>query len=315
MRSKTSILGTSLLTFGLIVCLGLDTPAQRGPGGRGVGRGFGGPAILFQFDQIDTNQDESLSKEEIADWAWSQIARLDEDNDGTLAKSEAEQLRGAGRGFEQRGLGQRGPGQRGSRGGGAGDVNFEGSTLPKNAAEEKVLNVLEEINRTMRVMSVPEEDGRLLRLLAEAQGAKNIVEIGTSTGYSGTWLGLALLGTKGKLTTFEINSQRAALARENFKKAGLDSIITVVEGDAHEKVSMLKDPIDLLFLDADKQGYIDYLNKLLPLVRPGGLIVAHNMNQRQADPDYVEAITTDPDLETIFLHKDGAGVGVTMKKR
>ena len=194
-------------------------------------------------------------------------------------------------------------------------MNFEGSTLPKNAAEEKVLNVLEEINRTMRVMSVPEEDGRLLRLLAEAQGAKNIVEIGTSTGYSGTWLGLALLETKGKLTTFEINSQRAALARENFKKAGLDSIITVVEGDAHEKVSMLKDPIDLLFLDADKQGYIDYLNKLLPLVRPGGLIVAHNMNQRQADPDYVEAITTDPDLETIFLHKDGAGVGVTMKKR
>ena len=68
-------------------------------------------------------------------------------------------------------------------------------------------------------------------------------------------------------------------------------------------------------LDADKDGYVFYLKRLLPLVRPGGLIVAHNMAQPPPDPRYLEAITANPDLETIFLLMDGAGVGVTMKKR
>jgi caffeoyl-CoA O-methyltransferase len=165
------------------------------------------------------------------------------------------------------------------------------------------------------MMNVPMEDGRLLRLLAEMSNAKHVVEIGTSNGYSGLWLLLGLRTTGGKLTTYEIDSYRASLARENFKRAGVDSIVTIVEGDAHEEVPKLKEQIDILFLDADKEGYIDYLNKLLPLVRPGGLVVAHNMNVGQADPRYVKAITTDPDLETIFLHMDAAGVGVTMKKR
>ena len=108
----------------------------------------------------------------------------------------------------------------------------------------------------------------------------------------------------------------AALARENFERAGVDRMVTLVEGDAHQEVTKLQGPIDILFLDADKSGYIDYLDKLLPLVRPGGLVVAHNMQQNMADPKYLEAITTNPALETIFLHKSlFGGVGVTMKKR
>ena len=89
-------------------------------------------------------------------------------------------------------------------------------------------------------------------------------------------------------------------ARDNFKAAGVDDLITVIVGDAHEKVKQHKDPIDILFLDADKEGYIDYLNKLLPIIKSGGLIIAHNMNIRQADPDYVKAITTNPDFETLI---------------
>ncbi len=73
--------------------------------------------------------------------------------------------------------------------------------------------------------------------------------------------------------------------------------------------------IDILFLDADKDGYIDYLNKLLPLVRKGGLIIAHNMNPRMADAGYMQAITKNPDLETSFLLRERTGVGVTLKKR
>jgi len=189
--------------------------------------------------------------------------------------------------------------------------------MPKDETEKKMLAVLDDLDSHHRagMMNVPEEDGRLLRLLTEALGAKDVVEIGTSNGYSGIWLCLALRTTGGHLTTYEIDAQRAALAREHFQQAGVESMVTLVEGDAHEEVTKLKGPIDVLFLDADKQGYIDYLNKLLPLVRPGGLVLAHNMTPRMADPAYLKAITTNPALETLFLHKEGAGMAVTLKKR
>jgi predicted O-methyltransferase YrrM len=80
-------------------------------------------------------------------------------------------------------------------------------------------------------------------------------------------------------------------------------------------VAKLKDPIDLVFIDADKEGYLDYLNKLLPLVRPGGLIVAHNMTARQADPNFVKASTTNPNLEALFLTTGNSGIEVMLKKR
>lgn len=215
----------------------------------------------------------------------------------------------------------RGPGPMRGPGGRFGPPGERGSSLSKpplakSEAEKKILAVLEELDagggRSM--MNVPAEDGRLLRLLAETIGAKQIVEIGTSNGYSGIWQCLALKTTGGKLTTFEIDAQRAALARENFKKAGVDDIVTLIEGDAHENVAQVKGPVDMCFLDADKEGYTDYLAKLLPKVRPGGLIVAHNITPGMADPKYLAAITTNPDLETIFYAQAG-GVSVTLKKR
>jgi len=194
---------------------------------------------------------------------------------------------------------------------GQGDSQLEKPPVPRDDNEKKILGILDDILARQRYRNVPPQDGRLLRLLAESMNAKNVVEIGTSTGYSGIWLGMALQKTGGKLTTFEIDAQRAATARANFKRAGMADIITLVEGDAHEKVTNLKDPIDILFLDADKQGYIDYLNKLLPLIRPGGLVIAHNITPGMADPAYMKAITTNPDLETIVR----TGVSLTIKKR
>jgi predicted O-methyltransferase YrrM len=153
-------------------------------------------------------------------------------------------------------------------------------------------------------------------MLAESLGAKNIVEIGTSNGYSGIWFSLALRKTGGKLTTYEIDKTRAELARKNFKRAGVEKYITLIEGDAHKEVTKLTDKIDIVFLDADKAGYVDYLKKLLPLVRPGGLIIAHNTTShgKWMEP-YLKAVTTDKNLETLFLNVKPAGVGVTMKKR
>ncbi len=205
------------------------------------------------------------------------------------------------------------PGGRGP-GGGGGQLP-DAAPLARNDAEQRVLTVLEEMRQGPRFANVSPTDGRLLRMFAEAVNAQVVVEIGTSTGESGTWLALALRSTGGHLYTHEIDEGRAKVAQENFRKAGVDDLITIILGDAHETVKQHKDPIDILFLDADKEGYIDYLEKLRPLVRPGGLIIAHNMNMRQSDPAFVKAVTTDPELETLILLKEGTGVGVTMKKR
>jgi predicted O-methyltransferase YrrM len=126
---------------------------------------------------------------------------------------------------------------------------------------------------------------------------------------------MALQSTGGHLYTHEIDPGRAQTARQNFEKAGVAGIVTLIEGDAHQNVSQHSQPIDILFLDADKEGYIDYLDQLLPLVKPGGLVIAHNMNTRQADARFVKAITEDKSLETLILLKEGTGVGVTLKKR
>lgn len=184
--------------------------------------------------------------------------------------------------------------------------------VPINEEEKKILGVLEDmnLNQSRGMMNVPPTDGRILRMLTEATGAKNVVEIGTSNGYSGIWFCLALRTTGGKLTTHDIDEGRASLARKNFERAGVDDLVTLVMGDAHETVTRLKEPIDILFLDADKSGYTDYLKKLLPLVCPGGLILAHNVNS--TGQDFVNAITTNPNLETVF---NVQGLSVTLKKR
>jgi len=190
-------------------------------------------------------------------------------------------------------------------------------SIGKSDTEERILAVLDDMDRNQRLsnLTVPAEDARLLRVLTESINAKHVVELGTANGYSGIWLALALQATGGKLTTFEIDPQRAQQARENFKRAGVDHLITQVEGDAHQEVTKLKEPIDLVFIDADKDGYIDYLKKLLPWVRPGGLVVAHNMRVPPPDPKYVNAITANPELETVFLNMHTAGIAVTLKKR
>jgi predicted O-methyltransferase YrrM len=196
------------------------------------------------------------------------------------------------------------------RGGEQSGSELEKPPVPKDDNEKKILGILADIRATQSFRNVPPQDGRFLRITTETMNAKNVVEIGTSTGYSGIWFGMALQKTGGKMTTFEIDAQRAATARANFKRAGMADIIKLVEGDAHDEVKKLKGKIDILFLDADKEGYIDYLNKLLPMVRTGGLVIAHNINTRMADPKFMEAITTNPDLETIVR----SGISITLKK-
>lgn len=201
------------------------------------------------------------------------------------------------------------------RGAAAAGSGKEGPPLPASEPERIALEVLDDIDRRQRYLSVGREDGRLLRVLTEAIGAREVIELGTSTGYSGIWIALALRATGGRLTTYEIDPERAAVARENFRRAGLQDLVTVVVGDAHVEVRKVTQTLDLVFIDADKDGYLDYLRQLEPRLRPGGLIVADNMQVPAPDPRYVQAVTTDPKLETLFLNMHATGLGVTLKKR
>lgn len=187
--------------------------------------------------------------------------------------------------------------------------------LGKDAKEKQALAALDEMTKGKWHLNITTREGRVLRQLVEAKGAKRVVEIGTSSGYSTIWLALGVRAVGGKVFTHEINPKMIKLARENFKKAGVDDLITIIKGDAHETVKQHKEPIDVVFLDADKKGYVDYLAKLLPLVRPGGLILGHDMHGRMPDPRYIKAITTDPALDTSFIMMESFGISMTVKKR
>jgi len=191
--------------------------------------------------------------------------------------------------------------------------------IADSEGEKRILDVLERMchDEYSALLSVPPEDGQGYCGCSPKRWAPNTLSRSApSNGYAAIWFCLALRTTGGKLTTFEIDPNRVSLARKNFKKAGVDHLVTVIKGDAHKRVTELEEPIDILFIDADKSGYLDYLNQLLPLVRPGGLVLAHNTTDvAERMQNYLEAVTTNPKLETIFLHQQASGIGVTLKKR
>ena len=113
--------------------------------------------------------------------------------------------------------------------------------------------------------------GKLIYLLAKMIGAKRVLEVGTLGGYSTVWLGRAL-PDDGELLTIELEPQHAAIARETIKDAGLQSRCEVIEGKALDEMRALEPSFDLIFLDANKDGYPAYLKQAIRLTRPGGLM-------------------------------------------
>jgi predicted O-methyltransferase YrrM len=143
-------------------------------------------------------------------------------------------------------------------------------------------------------ISVSPSQGKLLHLLARAQGARTILEIGTLGGYSAIWLARAL-PPGGRLVTLEAEPRHAEVARANLARAGLADVAEVRVGPAQDTLPQLHaagaGPFDLIFIDADKQGYPGYLQWSLRLSRPGSVIIADNVvrDGAVADPGSQDA--------------------------
>ncbi|MCX7824334.1 MAG: O-methyltransferase [Verrucomicrobiae bacterium] len=187
----------------------------------------------------------------------------------------------------------------------------------RNEAAEKVLAELDAPGR--RVRKVPRKDGEFLRLLVEATGAKNALEIGTSVGYSAIFIALGLEQTGGKLTTIDIAPDQVRQAKENIAKAGLAHRVTCLEGDAHKVVRTLEGPFDFIFFDADKEGQVDYFNVLFPKLQPGGVMVCHNAIRHEKHlRDYLDLVKNHPQLDTVILSAtmdDGFAVSYKRKTK
>jgi predicted O-methyltransferase YrrM len=148
-------------------------------------------------------------------------------------------------------------------------------------------------------INVSANQGKLLHLLARVRGARNILEIGTLGGYSTIWLGRAL-PADGHLITLEFDPKHAEVARANIARAGLSGVIEVRVGRALDTLPQLaaegRGPFDLIFIDADKPGYPDYLPWALKLSRRGSLIIADNVVRKGAVAD---AASTDPNVQGV----------------
>lgn len=180
------------------------------------------------------------------------------------------------------------------------------------AQEDEILQLVRQEMQQQGLpgINVSASEGKLLHVLALAIGARRILEIGTLGGYSAIWLARAL-PPEGKLISLEIDPHHAEVARHNVARAGLSQQVEVRVGAALDSLTQMatsgEAAFDLVFIDADKNGYVNYLEKSLPLLRQGGMILADNtLPQAVLDPAadsgtkrYNAAVSTHPELVSI----------------
>lgn len=140
-----------------------------------------------------------------------------------------------------------------------------------------------DVSQKDRMLAITKETGELLNMILRLKNAKNILEIGTSTGYSTIWCAEAIYEQSGKIITIENNPEKIKRANENFQNAQISDIITIKEGNAIDILNELKrdkknhEFYDFVLIDADKENIIKYFDLILPMVSIGGVIVTDNM--------------------------------------
>jgi caffeoyl-CoA O-methyltransferase len=193
------------------------------------------------------------------------------------------------------------------------DDYIEERFAPQDEALEAALR--ESRRAGLPQIQVSPNEAKLLQLLAEMVGARRILEVGTLGGYSAIHFGRAL-PEDGTLISLEIDERHAEVARKNVERAGLSSKVEIRVGDARELLARITEnaegPFDVVFIDADKEGYPEYLEWAFKLTRPGSLILGDNTirggsildpqdDSARATSKFNERIAGDPRLSAILL--------------
>jgi caffeoyl-CoA O-methyltransferase len=160
--------------------------------------------------------------------------------------------------------------------------------------------------QSQRLRAISPEVGQLILTLALAVGARQIVEVGTSGGYSTLWLAVAAQRTGGRVTTFEIDTDKVALAARTFADAGVADVVEMRVEDAAVGLRAFARDADLVFIDAEKRDYEAYLDLAVAALQPGGLLIADNLTSHAGD---LERFRT-----KALLHERLTGLVVPMGK-
>ena len=184
----------------------------------------------------------------------------------------------------------------------------------------------DEIPSEKRLNCISKNIGMFYNILLKSINAKKILEIGTSVGYSGLWFADVVMSntqseSNGKIITIEREKFKIDNATQNFEEAGVGSLIKIREGEARKILREIKEEFsenyfDFIFIDADKESYIEYFDLCLPLVRKGGIIGADNIllperfNEMMAD--YLSYVRSKPNVQSVTVPIDN-GEEITIK--
>lgn len=170
---------------------------------------------------------------------------------------------------------------------------------------QKILDQIEDYSSQNPCWIVSPEVGKLLYEKALEINAKNILEIGTSIGYSGLHFAMAAERTNGKLYTIESHKQRFEMAKKNFEDSGLSNLITQIKGHAPEVIPEIDELWDLVFFDATKCEHILYFNAVKDQIKQNGLLIVDNVeSHKEAMKDFLETIKNDQSFKYKILDID-----------
>ena len=202
---------------------------------------------------------------------------------------------------------------------------------------EKIQNVLSRLEKDIdyenshrneipgekRLNCISKNIGTFYNIMLKSINAKKILEIGMSVGYSGLWFADAIMSNTqdGQIITIDREKFKIDSAIRNFEEAGVNSLIKIREGEARKILHEIKEEFgenyfDFIFIDADKESYIEYFDLCLPLVRKGGIIAADNIlfperfNEMMAD--YLSHVRNNPNVQSVTVPIDN-GEEVTIK--
>ncbi len=167
------------------------------------------------------------------------------------------------------------------------------------------------------MLDVGPEVGQLLNMLVHMLGAKRVLEVGSSVGYSTLWLAEAVRSNGGSIVAIEPDPEKKRQLRENLARAGLASVVELPEGDTVDIIERLPGPLDLVFLDHWKELYAREFTLVWPKLRRGGVVAADNIiipaKNRAEIEKYLQLISETPDARTLTLSL-GDGVELTVRE-